>query len=158
MPAIGPGQHRQFCEIDEWTRTEGGSDHARFVKHLPDGRLLRTRVSHNKNEYGEDLKGAILNQLEVDEVTFFEVLATRRTADRPAPQPEPLPDPLPGWVLQALMRKGLTEQELAGLDLTAEEVEDLTNISFALRADLTRDEARAELFAALEQYRASSQE
>lgn len=38
------------------------------------------------------------------------------------------------------MRKGLTEQELAGLDLTAEKVKHLANISFMLRADLTTDD------------------
>jgi hypothetical protein len=56
------------------------------------------------------------------------------------------------------MRKGLTEQELARLDLTAEEAKHLASISFMLRADLTTDEAHAELFTALEQYRASSQD
>ena len=158
MPAVSPGQHRRFCEIDEWIPTDGGDDHARFVKHLPDGRKLWTRVSHNKDEYGNDLKGVVLRQLEVDEVTFFEVLTTRQPADRPAPQTEPLPDPLPDWALEALMRKGLTEQELAGLDLTAEEVEDLANFSFTLPTNLTRNEARAELVTALEQYRAALQE
>ena len=84
-----------------------------------------------------------------------------RHADRPTdllPPPESLPDPLPGWAVEAQMRKGLSEHELAPLGLTAEEAKHLANISFMLRVDLTRDEARAELFTALEQYRASSQE
>jgi hypothetical protein len=71
VPAIGPAQHRRFCEIDKWARKDGGADHERFVKRIPDGRMLWTRVSHNNDEYGDRLKGDVLNQLEVDEVTFL---------------------------------------------------------------------------------------
>ena len=144
MSAIGPADHRRFCEIDGWDNPDG-TNHDKWEKRLPDRRLLRTTISRNKREYGQALKAGVLRQLEVDEATFWEVLDAGRPARRPTPEAAVGPAPLAGWAVQALIRHSLTEAEIRGL--TAEEVEALANYSFTLPEAMTREAVRAELFA-----------
>ena len=73
------------------------------MKRLPDGPVLRTKVSHAiRDEIGPDLFHGILRvQLEVDEVTFWAVI---RGAVRPTAAPaSDRPAPIPGWLVQRLL-------------------------------------------------------
>jgi hypothetical protein len=114
LSAIGPTEHRKFCQIDGWSNPEG-TNHDKWEKRLANGRLLRTSISRNKTEYGDRLKGKILIQLEVDEATFREVIRSGQGAERPAPEPQPKVAPLPIWAVSALIRKHVTQSELAGV-------------------------------------------
>lgn len=104
------GDLKAFVEADGWqerpnlvrARRRTG-DHRHHSKRLPDGRVLRIRVSHGlPDEIGHDLFHVILrSQLEVDEVTFWAGIhgAVRPTA---APAPD-RPAPIPGWLVQRLL-------------------------------------------------------
>lgn len=150
MSAIGPTEHRQFCQIDGWQQPEG-TNHDKWEKRLPDSRLLRTVVSRNKNEYGQHLKSSVLKQLEVDETSFWRVINTGEPAERPTPKAEPERQPLPGWAVATLMKNHLSESEIARFD--AEEAIDLANYSFTLPTTLSAEALRAALLSRLSDYR-----
>ena len=150
MSTLGPAAHRRFCQIDGWDNPDG-TNHDKWEKRLPDRRVLRTTISRNKREYGAALKAGVLRQLEVDEATLWEVLATGQPARRPTPEEAPGPAPLAGWAVQALIHHFLTEGEIR--ELTGEEAEALANYSFTLPESLTREAVRAELFAEQERHR-----
>lgn len=71
--------HDAFCRHEEWERVRDavgrkGTHHVTYELNLPDGRVLRTRVSRpvDRSDYGPNLWGHILrDQLEVDEATFW---------------------------------------------------------------------------------------
>ena len=120
------GDLKACVEADGWTeepklirqRARAG-DHWRYAKRLPDGRLLRTKVSHTPHqEIGADLFHHILrDQLGIDQATFWAVVRGRGTApDLPAAKPLPIP----AWLVQRLLvTAGLLEDEVARM--TADE-------------------------------------
>ena len=87
-------------------------DHLRYRKELPDGSILRTKVSHAlRDEIGPDLFRHILrDQLQVTEERFRAVL--RGDATDPASQPPPEAT-IPGWLVQRLLfTVGLAETDV----------------------------------------------
>ena len=109
----------RFCEIDGWERREG--DHIRFRKQLPDGRILRTKVSR---------KGAATiarglwthiwrDQLALgSENEFWEALQSGEAAMREGPGERRRPDQptLPAWLWEGLIESvGLSESEVRSL-------------------------------------------
>jgi hypothetical protein len=84
---------------------------------LPDGRTLRTRISHppDRTEYGRALWFHILrDQLAVTEVAFWACVRGAETPDRGAR--EAPPTSLPAEVAYLLVhRVGISEDEVAGL-------------------------------------------
>ncbi len=116
---------RRFCEIDGWEQRRSATgrtgDHHRYKKHLPDGRILRTKASHSNAEIGKALWRHIWKeQLAVEnEEQFWEALRTGRPVDREAPAGPSRPT-LPGWLVQKLLGEvGLSEAELR--DMTEDE-------------------------------------
>lgn len=152
MSAIGPGDHEQFCQRDEWEDV-GGTRHDKWEKRLPDGRLLRTTIQRHKKDYGAGLKSAVLSQLDVDEPTFWEVIESGVPATRPTPAAEPTPEPLDDWIVRALQRGRLDEAEIALL--TAEEAEHLANAYFTMPMELSGDQVRDRLLDRLDAFRAT---
>lgn len=81
FPTATYKDHEQFCKNEEWTnvskakRSGKSNDHTRFELRLPDGRILRTKISHPINKrktYGADLWSRILrDQLQVKEDEFW---------------------------------------------------------------------------------------
>jgi hypothetical protein len=62
-------------------------------------------------------RAILADQLRLSEPEFWEVLRTRRPAQRPSPEPEPAPKSLPLWLAQSLERElGLTRDQIAELD------------------------------------------
>lgn len=59
-----------------------------FEFELPTGQLLRTVISHGKDEYGAPLRAKVLAQLAVDDATFREVLRSGEPPPRPSPVEE----------------------------------------------------------------------
>jgi hypothetical protein len=81
-PAPTRTDHERFCLIEGWTQIRDArgrqrGHHVTYEYVLPDGRILRTRISHpvNRNTYGPSLWSHILrDQLQVDEATFWAAL------------------------------------------------------------------------------------
>lgn len=125
-PAPTRADHDKFCRIEGWTRLRDatgrtGTHHITYEFTLPDGRILRTRISHppNRSTYGRGLWAHILrDQLDVDEATFWAVVRDGVVPQRgAAPEPaETLPAEL---ALLLLNRVGLTREEIAAMSKAA---------------------------------------
>jgi hypothetical protein len=121
---------RRFCELDGWEQTEARSpDHDRYRKTLENGDILRTRVSHGRGPACGD--PALWNRIWraqlalASEAEFWEVLRTRRPADRTptgrgAPTEAPKQPTMPAWLFEFLVNViGLSESDV--LDMTEDE-------------------------------------
>lgn len=121
------GDLKTFVEHDGWTEEPNLvrgrariADHWRYRKDLPDGTVLRTKVSHSRrDEIGIDLfKHILRDQLRVTEDRFWDVV--RRGATEPAEAPPPQAATIPGWLVQRLiLTAGLREDEVRAM--TADE-------------------------------------
>ncbi|HEY2701765.1 MAG TPA: cytotoxic translational repressor of toxin-antitoxin stability system [Pseudonocardiaceae bacterium] len=112
--------HHTFCQVEQWlqvrdSRGRTGMHHVTFTLVLPDGRTLRTRISHppGRTDYGPKLWRHILrDQLEVDEPTFWACAQDRIKPQRGAP--EPSKESLPADLVHLLiLRVGLPEDQVA---------------------------------------------
>ncbi len=93
----GPARraHLDFCAIEGWTEVrrateKRGGHHLTFELSLPDGRTLRTRISHPPatQTYGARLWAHILrDQLDVDEPTFWKCVRDQVPPPRSEPSP-----------------------------------------------------------------------
>jgi hypothetical protein len=123
--------HDKFCGVEGWTpvrdaRGRTGTHHVTYELHLPDGRVLRTRISHppDRATYGSSLWSHILrDQLGVSEEEFW---ACVREGIKPGRGvPEVPPEALPAELVHLLItRVGLAEPEVAAMS-KAEAVEQL---------------------------------
>jgi hypothetical protein len=106
-----PADHDRFCQIEGWIGVREGA-HVTYELGLPDGRVLRTRVSHRPT-YGPDLWQHILkDELEVDTQTFWACLNDGEKPDRGVAKPRP--DALPVDLVHLLInRVGLPERAVA---------------------------------------------
>lgn len=118
--------HQTFCENDKWTLVRdatGGvvGHHITMELHLPDGRVMRTRISRpaDNTDYGPKLWCQILKeQLHVTEAEFWDCakngVRPERTAGTVAiPAKEPIP-------------LGVVEKLLRLVHLTPDEIEAMT--------------------------------
>jgi hypothetical protein len=115
--------HDKFCDIEGWTpvrdsRGRTGTHHVTYELDLPDGRVLRTRISHPV-----DRSHIIRDQLGVSEEEFWACVRDGVKPDRGAPEapPEALPADL---VYLLITRVGLADSEVAAMS-KAEAVERL---------------------------------
>ncbi len=114
---------RRFCEIDAWEELTGASgrtgDHRRYRKILPNGAILRTKVSHGSGLIEDpDLWHRIWrDQLGLEsEHQFWDALRARRPVPRGEAEPEPPTGPsIPAWAVAGLLREGVAEEEIRGL-------------------------------------------
>lgn len=122
-PAPTRADHDEFCCAEGWRRVRNargrtGTHHITYELDLPDGRTLRTRISHppDRTTYGPSLWGHILrDQLDVDEATVW---ACVRDGARPSRDAVAAPreNAIPADVASLLLnRVGLTQAELAAL-------------------------------------------
>lgn len=122
FPAPTRKDHQQFCVTEGWVqvrnaRGKTGSHHVTYELHLPDGRVLRTRVSHppNRKTYGPQMWAGILReQLDVDEADFW---ACVQNGVKPARgTPEPPEDSIPAGIVSQLIANGVPEDEIRDMD------------------------------------------
>ena len=114
--------HEKFCLVEGWApvrdvRGRTGTHHVTYELHLPDGRILRTRVSHppDRTTYGAGRWSHILrDQLGVTEEEFW---ACVRDGTRPARGvPEAPPEALAADLVHLLItRVGLRDPEVAAM-------------------------------------------
>ena len=118
--------HLRFCEIEGWNVVRSGAGkrsthHETYEFELPDGRVLRTRISRppDRTGYGPALWSHILrDQLQTSPDGFWQCVRTGIPPDRGAP-PEPdraIPTDL---VHMLKSRVGLTDEQLAGMSRQA---------------------------------------
>ncbi len=120
MPIPDKKDVRRFCELDGWEETEATSpDHHRYRKRL-DGTILRTKVSFGR---GPVCRAPALwtkvwrHQLGLNsEDGFWEVLRTRKPAQRGAAAVPPAEPQMPAWLFEALVQIfGVDEDEVRSL-------------------------------------------
>jgi hypothetical protein len=114
--------HERFCKNEGWRRLRDargrtGTHHITYELDLPDGGVLRTRISHppDRTTYGPSLWAHILrDQLRVSDEEFW---ACVREGRRPGRGERPMPsDALPADLVHLLIhRVGLTDTEVAGM-------------------------------------------
>lgn len=123
--------HERFCDVEGWkpvrdARGRTGTHHVTYEVALPDGRILRTRISHpvDRSTYGPSLWSHILrDQLQVSEPELWSCVRDGVKPDRG--MPEPPAEALPADLAYLLMnRVGLSESEVAAMS-KAEAVERL---------------------------------
>lgn len=114
--------HDRFCKNEGWRRVRDargrtGTHHVTYELDLPDGRTLRTRISHppDRTTYGPGIWGHILrDQLGVSEQDFWACVREGVRPDRGVP--EAPADALPADVVYLLInRVGLSEAHVATL-------------------------------------------
>lgn len=113
--------HQKFCLTEGWSqvrtaRGRKGAHHLTYELVLPDGRILRTRISHppDRSDYGPSLWSHILrDQLAVSDAGFWACVDDGVLPHRggtPVPEGEPIPLDI---VWQLRDRVGLPEHEIA---------------------------------------------
>jgi hypothetical protein len=112
--------HERFCRTEGWRRVRNargrtGTHHVTFELDLPDGRVLRTRISHpvDRIDYGPALwRHIVSDQLQVTEEQFWACVLDGIRPPRDAPIPTA--PSLPADLVHLLMTKvHLTEAEIA---------------------------------------------
>ncbi|MCO5974803.1 cytotoxic translational repressor of toxin-antitoxin stability system [Actinoallomurus soli] len=112
--------HECFCVTEGWHRVRdargrAGTHHATYELDLPDGSILRTRISHpvDRSGYGKGLWAHILrDQLGVSDEEFWACVRDGQKPDRGAPPP--VKDSLPAEMVRLLItRVGISEKEVA---------------------------------------------
>ena len=122
FPAATRADHEQFCKTEGWrsvrsARSKRSTHHETYELDLPDGRVLRTRISRppDRSTYGAQRWSHILrDQLDVTPAEFWQCVRGGTWPDRGEPAaPERA---IPTQVLfQLKQRVGLTDSELAEL-------------------------------------------
>jgi len=115
--------HLRFCEVEGWvpvksSRGKTGTHHDTYELPLPNGDVLRTRISRppDRSEYGSSLWSHILkDQLMVTEKEFWDCLNNKQIPDR-GTTVEPEIDSIPTDVIWALLhRVGLSESNIQAM-------------------------------------------
>lgn len=115
--------HDRFCKVEGWAQVRSargrtGTHHITYELALPDGRVLRTRVSRpaDRSDYGKSLWAHILrDQLDVDEDTCWKCAQDGMVPDRGAPQAPA--GALPADLVHLLMANlGLNGDEVARMN------------------------------------------
>jgi hypothetical protein len=109
--------HQNFCLNEGWTRIRNargkGGHHVTFELTLPDGRVLRTRISHppNRQTYGPSMWAHILrDQLHVSEEEFWACVREKKVPQRG--RVEPTTPSIPAGVVAQLLSHGIEESEV----------------------------------------------
>jgi hypothetical protein len=109
--------HQQFCLNEGWTQVRNargkGGHHVTFELALPDGRILRTRISlpPNRQTYGPSMWVHILrDQLFVGDDEFWACVRQKKVPQRG--RSEPTTPPIPAGVVAQLLSHGVEESEV----------------------------------------------
>jgi hypothetical protein len=118
--------HNRFCQVEGWEQVRNArgktGHHLTYELNLPDGRVLRTRISHpvNNETYGPRLWSHILSdQLDVTENEFWACVEHDELPDRGSASAAPPSNALPAQVVYQLIHDvGIAESDVAGMELT----------------------------------------
>jgi hypothetical protein len=117
LPQPTRKDHQNYCLNEGWTQIRNargkGGHHITFELTLPDGRVLRTRVSHppNRQTYGPSMWAHILReQLQVSEDEFWACVREKKVPQRG--RVEPTAASIPAGVVAQLLSHGVEESEV----------------------------------------------
>ncbi len=122
-PRATYADHDAFCRIEGWrevrnARGKTGSHHITYELDLPDGRVLRTRVSHpaDRTDYGPQLWAHILrDQLDVTAAQFWACVRDKTPPGRTSLL-EVGPEAIDASIVFLLIsRAGLSEAEVKAM-------------------------------------------
>lgn len=109
--------HQAFCEIEGWRQIRNATGHSghhvTYELALPDGQILRTRISRppNRSTYGPSLWSHILrDQLAVSADEFWACVRERTIPGRGATAPNR--ESIPAAIVRQLHRHGVPESEI----------------------------------------------
>jgi hypothetical protein len=109
--------HQNFCLNEGWIQIRNargkGGHHVTFELTLPDGQILRTRISHppNRQTYGPSIWTHILrDQLHVSEEEFWVCVREGKAPQRARNAPT-VPS-IPAGVVAQLLSHGIEESEV----------------------------------------------
>jgi hypothetical protein len=124
--------HEQFCQNEGWTQVRNArgtsGHHVTFELTLPDGQVLRTRISHppNRQTYGPGMWAHILrDQLQVGEDEFWACVREKKVPQRG--RREPTTPSIPAGVVAQLLSHGVEESAVRRMG-RAEAIERLNRI------------------------------
>jgi len=111
--------HHQFVVNEDWTKV-ASTHHETYELGLPDGRVLRTRISRppDKTTYGAQMWAHVLrDQLDVTADEFWACVHRGISPNRiGADQPEEPEDAIPIDVVNLLIRRvGMTRRDVASM-------------------------------------------
>lgn len=118
--------HNRFCQVEGWAEVRNARGqkvrhHITYELELPDGTVLRTRISHpaNNSTYGPNLWSTILeHQLCVTEEAFWSCVNDKWLPDRGAGPVEPPANALPAQlVFQLIHDAKVPERQVAAMTL-----------------------------------------
>jgi hypothetical protein len=116
FPEPARKDHQDFCLSEGWTQVRNargtGGHHVTFELTLPDGRVLRTRISHppDRQTYGPRLGAHVLrDQLQVSEEEFWTCVQEKKVPQRG--RREPIAPPIPAGVVAQLLSHGSRNQK-----------------------------------------------
>jgi hypothetical protein len=124
MSAAAPTRddHERFCSVERWIRVRNARGkpvrhHETYELNLPDGRILRTRISRpvDRTTYGPAMFRHILTeQLNVTETEFWTCVRDRKPPRRGQPAGQPPEHSLPASLVHQLLHEvRLPEDEVA---------------------------------------------
>jgi hypothetical protein len=113
--------HKQFVEAEGWDEVES-KHHDTYELTLPDGTVLRTRISRpptTKHTYGKRMWAHILrDQLDVTEAEFWACVNDGQRPDRGANSNEAPAEAIPVDVAKLLVdRVGLSADQVRGMSI-----------------------------------------
>ena len=124
--------HEQFCQIEGWTQVRNArgksGHHVTFELALPDGQVLRTRISHppNRQTYGQAMWAHILrDHLQVGEDDFWACVREKKVPQRG--RGESTTPSIPAGVVAQLLSHGVEESAVRQMS-RAEAIERLNRI------------------------------
>ncbi|MGP4019742.1 cytotoxic translational repressor of toxin-antitoxin stability system [Saccharopolyspora sp. 5N708] len=121
-PQLTRKDHDTFWRVEEWrpvrdARGRTGTHDVSYELGLPDGRILRTRISHlaDQSNYRRSMWSHILrDQLQVEESVFWACVQDGVKPDRGAPSAPA--EALPADLVHLLIsRVGIEEAQVAGM-------------------------------------------
>lgn len=126
MNAGTRSDHNTFCQTEKWVLVRDAQGrpvrhHVTYELPLPDGRILRTRISRpvDKTTYGPALWRSILrDQPDVGEEAFWACVRHKQLPERGGPPAAPPETSLPtGLVHQLIHVAGVSEHEITTMTL-----------------------------------------
>lgn len=114
--------HDDFCATEGWTLVRGATGkpvahHRTYELALPDGRILRTRISRpvDRTQYRDSMWSHILRtQLQVTTDEFWDCVTNKILPQRSRPAAPPRKS-LPLYLVDGLSRHGVPAQEISAM-------------------------------------------